>query len=121
MTSLGVGNTVAHHRAGTLRIIGVATDKRIPTLPEVPTFREQGIDVTQGGWTLIVGPRGLSASQVAYWEGMIERAASTAEWKKSLDDDFGIVWFMKGQPLRDFLKKEYDTNQGLLVELGMAK
>jgi putative tricarboxylic transport membrane protein len=121
MTSLGVGNTVAHHRAGTLRLIGVATDKRIPTLPEVPTVREQGIDVTQGGWTLIVAPKGLSASQVAYWEGMLERAANTAEWKKSLDDDYGIVLFMKGQPLRDFLKKEYDTDQALLVELGMTK
>jgi putative tricarboxylic transport membrane protein len=121
MVSLAAGNTVAHHKAGTLRMIGVAADKRLPALPEVPTIREQGIDVVQGGWTLIVGASGLTAAQTAYWEGLLERTVNHPEWKKALEADNSVWLFMKSQPTREFLRKEYETDRGLLVELGMVK
>ena len=121
MVSLALGNVVVHHRAGTLRIIGVASARRQASLPEVPTIREQGIDVVQGGWTLIVGARGLSPAQIAYWENLLERTVNHPAWKKSIEDDNGEWLFMKPQPTREFLKKEYDTDRALLVELGMAK
>lgn len=121
MVSLGAGNTAAHHKAGTLRMIGVATEKRLASLPDVPTLREQGVDVLQGGWTLIVGAGRLSASQVAYWENLLERAVNHPEWKKSIEDDSAVWLFTKSQPAREFLKKEYDTDKALLVELGMVK
>lgn len=121
MASLAFDNMVAHHKAGTLRIIGVASARRMPALPDVPTIREQGIDVVQGGWTLIVGARGLSSAQLAYWENMLERTANHPAWKKSIEDDNGEWLFMKSQPTREFLKKEYDTDRALLIDLGMAK
>ena len=75
----------------------------------------------QGGWTLIVGPKGLSPVQVAYWENLLERTVNHPAWKKFLDDDSGEWLFMKSQPTREFLRKEYDTDRALLVELGMVK
>ena len=121
MASLAFDNMVAHHKAGTLRIIGVASARRMPALPDVPTIREQGVDVVQGGWTLIVGARGLSPAQLDYWENLLERTANHPAWKKSIEGDNGEWLFMKSQPAREFLKKEYDTDRALLVELGMAK
>jgi putative tricarboxylic transport membrane protein len=121
MVSLALDNVVTHHRAGTLRIIGVASASRLPSLPDVPTVREQGVDVVQGGWTLIVAPKGLSPAQTAYWENLLERTANHPAWKKSIEDDNGLWLFMKSQPTREFLKKEYDTDRALLVELGMVK
>lgn len=121
MVSLALGNVVTYHKAGTLRIIGVASAKRLASLPDVPTIREQGVDVVQGGWTLIVGPKGLSPAQIAYWESLLERTAEHAAWKKFIENDSGELLFMKSQPTRDFLKKEYDTDRALLVELGMVK
>jgi len=121
MVSLAAGNTVAHHKSGTLRMIGVASDRRLSSLPDVPTIREQGVDVVQGGWTLIVGASGLTAAQLAYWEGLLERTVNHPEWKKAIEADSSVWLFMKSQPTREFLRKEYETDRGLLVELGMAK
>lgn len=121
MVSLAAGNTVAHHRAGTARMIGVASEKRLPSLPDVPTIKEQGVDVVQGGWTLIVGAKGLTAAQVGYWEDLLERTVNHPEWKKSIEADSAVWLFMKSKPTRDFLKKEYETDRALLLELGLVK
>ena len=121
LVSLAVGNIVAHHRAGTLRMIGVASAQRLPSLPDVPTIREQGIDVVQGGWTVIMGPRGLSPAQVAYWENLLERTVNHPIWKKYLAEDSAEFLFIKAQQTREFLRREYEVDHALLVELGMAK
>ncbi len=121
MVSLAAGNMVPHHKAGTVRMLGVASDKRIASAPDVPTIREQGVDVVQGGWTLIVGAGGLSPAQVAYWEALLERTVNHPDWKKFIEADSAVPLFMKSQPTRAFLKKEYDTDKALLVELGMVK
>lgn len=121
LVSLAVGNLAPHHKAGTMRIIGVATGQRMAALPDVPTIREQGVDVVQGGWTLIVAPKGLTAAQSAYWESLLERTASHPAWRQFIEEDYGEWLFMKSQATRDFLKKEYDTDRALLIELGMAK
>jgi hypothetical protein len=41
-------------------------------------------------------------------------------WRQFVEED-GEWLFMKSQATRDFLKKEYDTDHSLLVDLGMAK
>lgn len=119
MMSQAINNAIPHYQAGTMRIIGISTDKRSPTLPDVPTFKEQGLDVVIDGWTVVVGPRGLAPAQVAYWEGLLEKTVKHAEWKKYLET-FSWEWdFKKSQATRDYLKKEYDASRQMLVELGM--
>ena len=121
MASAAPGNVTEHHKAGTMRIIGIATARRSAMLPDVPTLREQGFDVVQGNWTAIMGPPGLASAQVAFWEDVLERTANHAQWKRYLDGD-SVEWtFMKSQPTRDYLRKDYDAVRGLLVELGMVK
>lgn len=121
MASAAPGNVAEHHRAGTLRIIGIATARRSATLPDVPTLKEQGFDVVQGNWTAIVGPKGLAAAQIAYWEELLERTANDPQWKQYLERD-SVEWmFMKSQPTRDYLRRDYEAIRGLLVELGMAR
>jgi putative tricarboxylic transport membrane protein len=121
MMSQSIDNAVPHYKTGTMRIIGISTATRSAGLPAVPTLKEQGYDVVLGGWTAIMGPPGLAPAQVAFWEGMLERTARDAEWRRQLDAD-SLEWeFMKSQPTRDYLKQEYDLARGLLVDLGMTK
>jgi len=117
--SQAINNAIPYYQAGTMRIIGLSTAQRSPTLPDVPTFREQGFDVVIDGWTVVVGPRGLTPVQVAYWEAMLEKTVNHAEWKNYLES-FSWVWeFKKSQATRDYLKKEYDDARRMLMELGM--
>lgn len=43
---------------GKLRIIAIASEKRVSNLPDVPTFKEQGVDLLYGAWRGVAAPKG---------------------------------------------------------------
>src|SRR5688572_16211264 len=45
-----------HIRAGKMRVLGVMDDKRLPQLPEAPTFKEQGYDIDALLWYGLSAP-----------------------------------------------------------------
>jgi tripartite-type tricarboxylate transporter receptor subunit TctC len=54
-----VSSSLAQHKAGRIKILAVATDKRLPSLPEIPTLQEAGIkDFRAGTWVAVVAPPG---------------------------------------------------------------
>jgi tripartite-type tricarboxylate transporter receptor subunit TctC len=56
---------MAHHRSGKIRVIGVFTKDRSPLMPDIPTFAEQGIDVTSGeAWTGMWAREGTPAAEI---------------------------------------------------------
>lgn len=57
--TLPVPPVLEHHRAGVVRILGVMSPERHPMLPDVPTFREQGIDLVANDFLMVAAPAGL--------------------------------------------------------------
>jgi tripartite-type tricarboxylate transporter receptor subunit TctC len=55
----------AHIRQGSVRAVAMSSEARHPAFPEVPTFRDQGIDLVSTSWFGISGPAGLPAAIVA--------------------------------------------------------
>jgi tripartite-type tricarboxylate transporter receptor subunit TctC len=53
------GSQIPHVKAGTLRMIGVATPERMKEWPDLPTYKEQGYDFVTLTISGIVGPRGI--------------------------------------------------------------
>jgi len=51
-------NSLPLIRAGKLRALGVFSDKRSPTLPDVPTIKEQGVDMVTHGYGVLLAPAG---------------------------------------------------------------
>lgn len=74
---------MAHHRAGKIRIIGVFSKERSPLMPDIPTFAEQGIDVTSGeGWTGIWAKAGTPKAEVQRMEKAIQQVLQLPEVKE---------------------------------------
>jgi len=121
MVAGSVDNVIPHLKSGAVRVLGLSGAQRSATLPDVPTLKEQGVDVVQGGWLAVMAPRGLTDAQVAYWEGLLERGVAHADWKQLLQADALEPMFLKGQAARDYLKKDYEVSRTLLGELGMTK
>jgi tripartite-type tricarboxylate transporter receptor subunit TctC len=67
-------------KTGKVRLIGVASDKRLPALPDVPTFIEQGIaGFTGSTWAGLLAPAGTPAA-------FIKRVADEVAAIVRLDD-----------------------------------
>lgn len=54
-----VTETAELHRSGKVRIIGVTGAQRDPQVPDVPTLKEQGLDMVATAWFAMYGPAGL--------------------------------------------------------------
>ena len=116
------GNAAPHVAAGRLRVIGVAAPRRFgAALADAPTWKEQGVDLVFGGWRAIVGPKGLSAAQVAYWEDALTRATKVPEWREDLERNFWSDDFVTSAQFKKDLDKDYAEMKAVLVELGLAK
>lgn len=63
-----VPDAIEHHKAGKIRILGVAALQRHFIAPDVPTFKEQGFNVIAGSWRTIVVPKGVPAARVKILE-----------------------------------------------------
>lgn len=57
--------TIEHHRAGKVRILAVTGDQRNRALPDVPTLKEAGLNVTADAFFGLYGPPGMSPALVA--------------------------------------------------------
>ncbi len=120
--STGAGNAIPHAATGKLRVLGVSAPQRLPgAMASVPTWKEQGIDLVYGSWRSIIGPKGLSPEQVAYWENALRRVNETAEWKTELDRYHWSDYFSTGAAFRKNLEKEYADSRTVLIELGLVK
>ncbi|HZN25845.1 MAG TPA: tripartite tricarboxylate transporter substrate binding protein [Burkholderiales bacterium] len=122
LVSTSAVNVQGHVAAGKIRLLGVAAPQRFGgALANVPTWKEQGFDVVYGSWRAIMGPKGLSAAQVAYWENAVRNATETAEWKKDLETNYWSSYVLTGAQLRKALDKEAADMKVVLSEIGLAK
>jgi putative tricarboxylic transport membrane protein len=122
LVASAANNVVNQVAAGKLRVIGVTAPQRLSgALAVVPTWREQGIDVTVNNWRMVAGPKGLTHEQLAFWEAVVRRATDSAEWKQDLERNAFENMFMTGQEAQRFLKSQYEVLQAALAQIGMAK
>lgn len=72
--SLGSTPVIPHHKAGKLRILAQSNAKRAPSLPEVPTYREQGVDLEMDQWLAVFAPAGTPREVVARMNAEVVKA-----------------------------------------------
>lgn len=78
--------SVAQVKAGALRALAVASETRLTTLPDVPTFREAGLEgMNASAWYGIVAPAGTPADVVAYLNKEINAVVQSPEVKERLE------------------------------------
>jgi putative tricarboxylic transport membrane protein len=108
-----------HIKAGNMRVIASLTEKRLPFFADIPTLKEQGINVpvipqTRG----VLAPPGVPKDVVEYWEGVFGRFAKTASWKKYLDQNQFEDGFLKGPELNKFFDELTVQMREVLKEAG---
>jgi putative tricarboxylic transport membrane protein len=108
-----------HIKAGNMRVIAALTEKRLPSFPDVPTLKEQGIDVpvipqARG----VVAPPGVGKDVVQYWEGVFDRLHATATWKQYLKQNQFEDGYLKGPELSKFFSALTVQMRDVLKEAG---
>ncbi len=115
-------NIVAHLQAGTIRVIAITSAQRMPgALAEVPTWKEQGVDGTFSASQGAIGPQGINAAQVAYWENAFRQLSQTEEWKKELASSYWEPNFLSSGETAKYYASQAAELREILGDLGLAK
>lgn len=111
-----------HVQAGRLRMLAVSAPKRIGgEVAAVPTWRELGIDAVSPNWRAVVGPKGLSAAQIAYWDQALAAMVKTSEWQQAVQKYQWEDEYLDSAATLKFMQNEYRHLEALLAELGDAR
>ena len=79
--------------AGRIRCLGVMTDERLEPYPDVPTFKEQGVDWTLTSWRGICLPKGCPPEVRDHLTAALEHIAQSSGFREFLQDaGFDATW-----------------------------
>ncbi len=84
MTLIDSGPISSLLKAGKLRALAVTSDQRMPAYPQVPTLKEQGIDLAVNLWAGVFAPAGTPAPIVKRLEEEVARIMRLPETQERL-------------------------------------
>jgi putative tricarboxylic transport membrane protein len=116
----GYGEYEGQIKAGKLRAIGVTSPQRLPGV-DVPTFKEQGIDLVLTNWRSVVAPPGITPEQKKALADAIEKMVKSATWKDILKQKGWDDAYLPGDAFVSFLKQEQVRVNQVLMSVGLVK
>ena len=108
-------------KSGQVRLLAALTPQRDPALPDAPTAREQGVDVTLEAWRGIAAPRGTPRAAITALEEAIRRTAASAEFAQA-SERLGVrPAFMPAEEFGRLIAKEDAELARLMQLIGLKK
>ncbi len=101
-------SAASHLRANTVRGIALSGEARHPSFAEVPTFREQGFDLTGTSWFGISGPAGMPPPIVQRLNDEIRTLLATPELRARFAELGGTPGAMGADEYTDYVRREVE-------------
>ncbi len=89
-----MSEVVGFLKSGDIRVLAVLTEERVPGFEDIPTAKEQGLDVVAVNWRGLYIPKGVSDDTFKLWAERLQKVAESEEWKKIMTDN-GLAPFTK--------------------------
>jgi putative tricarboxylic transport membrane protein len=116
----GYSELASQISSGKLRAVGIASPERLPGV-DIPTFKEQGYDVSFVNWRAVVAPKGMTNAERAEMEGAVAKAVKSSEWEAAVKQRGWSDIYMPPAEFADFLKEETTRVEGIFKDLGLLK
>lgn len=122
VVATGCAQFAKYHEAGDLKVVGVAAPERMGgVLEDVPTWKEQGLDVVWGAWRGVLGPKDMSDEQIAYWEDKIKAVVDDPAWKPVAEENYWRTNFLGHEDAVKMLTDERAEYRKQLKKLGLIE
>ena len=107
--------------AGQLKFLAIATEKRSPDLPSVPTLKELGLNVVFSVERGIMAPKGTPGDVLVKLEGACAQAVKDPAFADSMKKQGTDVRFLDRKGYTAYLEKLDTLNKDLARDLGLLK
>lgn len=115
-----VSNFLTHLKAGRLRALGVASEKRLAVLPDVPTLAESGVPgVISGSFYGLLAPAGTPRAIIQRLYVESAKVVRSPDSVARLESVGGVPVASTPEELRDYLRKEVETWGRIIKQHGI--
>ena len=108
-------------KQGQVRLIAAMIPNRDPALADVPTAREQGVDVSLEAWRGIAVPKGTPRAVIGQLEGAIRKTVESPEFVKGAENLGVRPAFMPANEFGALIAAEDQTIARLMQTIGLKK
>lgn len=113
-------STASYLRGKTLQGLALSTEKRLPDWPDIPTFKEQGYDLTSSIWFALSGPAKLPPAIVKKLNEEVNRAMTSPEVAARMRRDGMITNPMDPARFQKFIAEEKRIWSPVVQQVGLA-
>lgn len=114
----GLGEFAEHIKGGRMRALAVSGPVKIDN---IPSLKEQGINVELGNWRGVFGAPGITPAQRDSLVAAVKTATESKEWKDTLAKMGWEGVFLGGDAYKAFLEEDTRRISGILDSLGLRK
>ncbi len=119
--TISMAEVMEQVKAKKIRLLGVSAPTRTTDAPDVPTWKEQGVDFVFPHWRGVQAAPGLTPEQQKFWTETITKMVATKTWKDSLKT---LNWDSLFQNTKDygaFLDAQDKLMKESLKDVGLIK
>ncbi len=102
---------------GKIRPIAVMAEQRDTDFPNVPTFKEEGVELFYGAWRGIAAPKGLSPETRAVLINALTQSVNSAEVKDKFGKAGFPVVYKDAKDFSKYIQEDYVSLQKTLAQL----
>jgi putative tricarboxylic transport membrane protein len=109
-------------QGGKVRALAILAPKRIGgPYADTPTWTELGYKAVMDTWRGVIGPKGMTAAQIAWWDGVLAKVVASPLWKEALEQNTWEANYLNSAQTRKQFDAEHAEYRAILGELGMLK
>lgn len=109
------------HLADKINILAVSSSERLEELDDVPTYKEQGVDMEFPHWRGIMGPPDMTEEEIAFWDEKLGAMVETDQWNEVMENNDWSGFYKNSEETQQFMEEQHDLYTTLVEESGMAK
>ncbi len=115
----GFSEFQSYIESGKMRAIGITSGQRIKGI-DVPTLKEQGIDVEIGNWRGVYGAAGITPAQRDALTEMVIKATKSKAWQDALVKNNWTPALLTGKAFDEFVDRDFAALRATMVRAGMV-
>jgi tripartite-type tricarboxylate transporter receptor subunit TctC len=104
-----------------VRVLAVSGDKRLASLPDVPTLKESGVDLTMTLWRGVAAPTGVPEVAIARLERAFTQAANSPEFRDFAARMGAVVDVRGARDFDAFMARDDREIAALMEQIGLRK
>ena len=109
----------AQVEAGKIRLIAVATPERLESLPDLPTLRDGGLDLTAVLWRGVVAPKDTPDAMVEKLHGFLKEASQSDSFLKYMTDGKILDGYLSAADYDQSIQAEFSTYGEIVARMGV--